>query len=231
MFDELYKLIENQDISHRTRFHKEMYVEGQKDTFVHIDMGTIRKLAKKYQKSISKKDWHQLMTHTYHEFRLLALIILIKHSQSTQTLSNAFQQYISYINYIDNWDLVDVSAPDIVGRYMYETKDFEILNRLILSKSMWENRIASVSCLYLIRRHILDIPLGVIEKQLKHSHDLMHKANGWMLREIGKQDRNALDHFLKEHYQSIPRTTLRYAIERHQTQIRKRILGGDFKWL
>jgi 3-methyladenine DNA glycosylase AlkD len=231
MFEELYDLIKDHEITHQTRFHKEIYVAGQKDTFVHLDMGTLRSLAKKYAFSITDNDWVKLMNHSYHEFRLLALLILIHRIKDHQSLTKAYKQYNHHIAYVNNWDLVDVSAPLIVGQYVFEMNDLDLLDDYVLSDSMWINRIGIVSCLFLVKQNMLNKPLELIKKILNHSHDLMHKANGWVLREIGKKNIDLLNQFIKNHYHQMPRTTLRYAIEKHNKDIRKRILGGDFTWI
>src|SRR6056297_2331584 len=129
MFEALYEIIKDHKITHRTRFHKETYVNDVKDTFVHMDMGTLRSLAKKYGDSVTDNQWKKLMTHEYHEFRMLALLILMQDINCHQHLKKVYHHYITYIDFVNNWDLVDVSAPNIVGRYVFETNNIHILNQ------------------------------------------------------------------------------------------------------
>jgi 3-methyladenine DNA glycosylase AlkD len=229
VFQELEALIKDHKLTHDTRFHKEEYIEGHKDTFVHLDMKTLRKLANKYKDIYDTNDFYALLKHEYHEYRLLALLIMIHNYNKNP--KDVFNTYNQYIDYVDNWDLVDVSAGPIVGRYAYDHQLENIIENYGSSQHMWINRIAIVSTHYFIRKESLKFPLKIIKKLLEHHHDLIHKANGWMLREIGKVDIHALNQFIKVHYQNIPRTTLRYAIEKHDKKIRKLILGGDFSWI
>ncbi|MDA3932199.1 MAG: DNA alkylation repair protein [Tenericutes bacterium] len=230
IFDQLNNIIKGHIITNKTRFHKEEYLKGEIDTFVHLDMKTLRNVAKENCKTISKNEFHKLITHQYHEFRLVALLILINQIND-DNLKEIYDKYDHYIQYVNNWDLVDVSAPSIVGAYVEKYNQYKVLLNYADSNDMWINRIATVSCLYLIRKNQLDEPLKIIEKLLTHDHDLMHKANGWMLREVGKKDRQLLNEFIKKHYEFMPRTTLRYAIERHDTIKRKKILGGNLEWI
>ncbi|MGE4571634.1 MAG: DNA alkylation repair protein [Candidatus Izemoplasmatales bacterium] len=230
IIETLSELIQGHKITNSTRFHKKEYIQGQLDYFVHFDMKTLRDLAKGFYNQINDQEFDQLISHKYHEYRLLALLILIKR-MNDDNIKDIYNKYYHYIKYVNNWDLVDVSAPDIVGGYVEKFQDYQILFNYAKSDNMWINRIASVACLKLIRNHHLDIALNVIEKLLFHKHDLMHKANGWMLREIGKKNRDLLNQFIKTHYKDMPRTTLRYAIERHEKNERKKILGGQLEWI
>lgn len=230
MINKLNQLINPKNIRHSTRYHKEHYLPNEVDTFVGIDLADIKIMVKELSNSISHHDFDFLMTHDYHEFRMIAISILVERSK-TESINQLFDIYNRYINYINNWDLVDVSAPAIVGRYVDETGQRQVIDSYIKSDYMWTNRVATVACLYLIKKGEIEYPLEVIQAQLIHNHDLMHKANGWMLREVGKISISRLNLFLKENYHKIPRTTLRYAIEKHQEDIRKKILGGDFSWL
>lgn len=231
VFKDLELLIKDHEITHHTRFHKKSYVDDQVDIFVHLDMKTLKDLAKKYKDTISDDEFKQLMTHKYHEYRMVALLIIVYRIRDDKSLKEMFTLYNQYIDYVNNWDLVDASAPTIVGQYVLKSNQEQILFDYVSSDNMWINRIASVSCLYMIKRGYVDLALKVINKLLTHPHDLMHKANGWMLREIGKQDISKLNYFIKKHYEIMPRTTLRYAIERHDKLIRKKILGGRFQWM
>jgi len=224
-------LIKDHQVSNQTRFHKKEYVPGEIDCFVHLDMKTMRQIAKDYSNQVDKQTLNQLFTHKYHEYRMVGLLVLLNQIKDKASLKASFDRFNQYIDYVNNWDLVDVSAPGIVGRYVDELNQEAILLMYTKSNNLWVNRIASVACLYLIKQNKLTLPLKIIEKQLRHNHDLMHKANGWMLREIGKQNIQTLNQFIKKHYQIMPRTTLRYAIEKHDQNIRKKILGGRFEWM
>lgn len=231
IFEELDTLINLDKVTHTTRFHKKNYINQELDYFIHFNMQTIRSFAKKYAKTISEEEFHKLITHKYHEYRMIAFIILVDRIKDQQSLKESFKTYDHYIRYANNWDLVDCSAPHIIGRYVYENNQYEILCNYAKSSYMWVNRIAVVSTLYIIKKKNLNEALKVIESLLDHSHDLIHKACGWMLREVGKVDRFMLNQFIKDHYDRLSRTTLRYAIEKHDKEIRKEILGGSFKWM
>ncbi|QWB99953.1 DNA alkylation repair protein [Mycoplasmatota bacterium] len=230
IFDQLNNLIKGHSITTKTRFHKEEYIDGEKDTFVHLDMKTLRNIAKEHYKTITDKEFHDLITHKYHEFRMVALLILINQIND-ENLKDIYEKYHHYRQYVNNWDLVDVSAPYIVGPFIEKYNKDSVLLKYTEDDHMWVNRIAVVSCLYLIRKNKLELPISIIKRLLTHDHDLMHKANGWMLREIGKKDRRLLNLFIKDNYSYMPRTTLRYAIERHDSDIRKKILGGNLEWI
>ncbi|MFP4478235.1 MAG: DNA alkylation repair protein [Candidatus Izemoplasmatales bacterium] len=230
VFDQLNHLIKEHQITNKTRFHKEKYLKDEIDYFVHLDMKTLRDVAKEYYKTIQAEEFHNLITHKYHEFRMVALLILINQIND-KNLKEIYDKYHHYRHFVNNWDLVDVSAPYIVGPYVEKYNQHQVLLNYADSDNMWVNRIATVSCLYLIKKNQLENPLTIIKKLLTHDHDLMHKANGWILREIGKKDRQLLNDFIKEHYNIMPRTTLRYAIERHDSEIRKKIIGGNLEWI
>jgi len=133
--------------------------------------------------------------------------------------------YLNNTRYINNWDLVDSSAYSIVGVYL-EDKDKQPIYELAGSDSLWERRIAIISTLHFIRKHRFDEALDLSEQLINDKEDLIHKAVGWMLREIGKRDLNAEEIFLKTHYRQMPRTMLRYAIEKFPKQKRKQYLKG-----
>jgi len=137
--------------------------------------------------------------------------------------------YLKRLDRVNGWDLVDMSCPAVVGLRVAETKNFALLHRLVASDHLWTKRVGIVSTWTLIRQDLLDETLAILAAALRDDRDLIHKAVGWMLREVGKRDRRKLDGFLREHYASIPRTSLRYAIERHAETERKNILKGIFK--
>ena len=127
---------------------------------------------------------------------------------------------------MNNWDLVDLSAPNIVGDFLFK-RDKKILYKLVRSENLWERRIAIVSTFNFIRKDEFGDALAISELLLQDTHDLIHKAVGWMLREIGKRNEEVEENFLKQHYKEMPRTMLRYAIERFEEEKRKKYLKGE----
>lgn len=203
------------------------YAEG--DIFVGLTVPQVRLLSKKY-KNISLRHTEKLLKSKIHEERLLALQILsIQFKKSDEkNRRSIYNFYLSHTHYINNWDLVDLSARDIVGAYLFD-KDRSILQQLARSSNMWERRIAIISTMYFINNGQAEDSLIIAKLLLSDTQDLIHKAVGWTLREIGK--RCAIEQeedFLKRHYKNIPRTTLRYAIERFSEQKRKQYLRGIF---
>jgi 3-methyladenine DNA glycosylase AlkD len=231
IYQELKQIQNYQEPITSTRFHKKSYVEGQVDYFVGISMPDIRTLAKKYYLSISELELNNLLTDKIHEYRLLGLVIL-----SNQMKNNLVEQkkvvekYLDYLDYVDNWDLVDCSAASILGRYLYQIEDYELLYELSFSDNLWYKRVSIVSTWYLIKKGFLDVTLDLVDNLMSDTHHLIHKACGWMLRELGKKDKELLTEYLNVNYQDMPRTMLRYAIEKYPENIRKKILKGDFSW-
>lgn len=212
-------------------YHKK-YTEQGIDYFVGISVPNLRKIAKKYYHTIDKKEMNHLIGSKIHEYRLLALIILTYQMRAADLnqQEEIVEYYLSNIEFINNWDLVDVSAYLILGRYLYTIQDFDLLYEFSHSDNLWIKRIAVVSTYYLIKNDEFSVPLDIIDNLLTDTHDLIHKANGWMLRNIGDRNRGLLNEYLYVNYLNIPRTTLRYAIEHYEEPIRKAILKGDFSW-
>jgi len=185
-----------------------------------------RQLAKIYHE-LSDNNLKILLASTLHEERLTAILILVLQYKKADNLrqKQIYNFYFANINGINNWDLVDLSAPYIVGLYLLD-KDKKFLHKLITAKNLWERRIAIVATWQFIRNNNFKETLALAEKVLLDKEDLIHKATGWMLREIGKRDFATLDNFLRKHYQSMPRTMLRYAIERHPEKLRLAYLHG-----
>ena len=207
----------NSDIAaHSQRFFKtgkEEYGEG--DRFLGIRVPVIRKLIKEYQ-TISRKDTLELLKSPFHEARQLALLILVaRYSSSPDTAeqNDIYRAYLSHTEFINNWDLVDCSAGQIVGAHLFSRARRPIY-QLARSKSLWERRISIISTFYFIRRNDFSDTLAIAELLLHDQEDLIHKATGWMLREVGNRNRNAEEEFLEEHSHEMPRTMLRYAIEK-----------------
>jgi len=201
---------------------------GEGDRFIGITVPILRKIALRYR-SLSLKDIERLLRSPIHEYRLTAFEILVAKYEAGDEAQRdeIFAFYLRHTRSANNWDLVDASAPYIVGEHL-KTRPRRVLDRLAGSKNVWERRIAIVSTLALIRRGDVNDTFRVAERLLSDEHDLIHKAVGWMLRETGKISPNDLRKFLKRNYKRLPRTALRYAIERFPVQERCRMLAGAF---
>jgi len=206
---------------------------GEGDIFLGIAVPEIRKIAKKYKdlgfsaqsgSASGGKDLRELLKSKIHEERLLALLILVEQFQramlehSTSARDKIFNFYLKNTKYINNWDLVDLSAPKIVGEYLLRSASINgstrILYKLAKSKNLWERRIAILATYAFIRKNQFAEILKISEMVLKDKEDLIHKAVGWMLREVGKRSQTTLEKFLKKHASKMPRIMLRYAIEK-----------------
>lgn len=183
---------------------------GEGDLFLGITVPVCRQIAKKY-KDISLKDLKPLMTNKYHEVRLIAIIILtLKYKENPKEI---YEFYLNNLKGINNWDLVDVSCHKIIGEYL-KNKEKSQLYKLAKSNDLWEKRISIVSTFTFIRNNQFEDTINISELLLKDKHDLIHKAVGWMLRELGKRDILLLEAFLDKNTKNMPRTMLRYAIEK-----------------
>lgn len=199
------------------------YAEG--DVFLGVVVPETRKIAIKHR-DISLKDVESLLKSKIHEERLCALLLLVHNYQRQPEKRNEiFDFYLKNTKYINNWDLVDLSAHKIVGAYLTD-KDKSVLYKLVRSDNLWERRIAIISTFNFIRDNKFSDSIKIAEILLKDKHDLIHKAVGWMLREVGKKDISVLESFLKKHYKFMPRTMLRYAIEKFPEKQRKAYLNG-----
>ena len=194
---------------------------GEGDKFLGVTVPNIREVAKEY-KDVSIDILKELIHSPWHEMRMCALIILVNNSKKSVT-KETFDFYLSQTNHINNWDLVDLSAPQIVGQYLLN-KNRDILYKLAESELLWDNRIAIVSTLTFIRNNDLDDTYKLSLKMMNHKHDLMHKAIGWMLREAGKRDTKRLYDFVMEHKSVMPRTMLRYSIEKFDKETRLKLM-------
>jgi len=230
---ELKKLYKYDTLKSKTRYHKKNYIEGENDLFAGIDVPSLRSLALKYKDKVPKEELKKLLKHKVHEHRLLGLLILTYKMKKADIIEQKeiVDLYIEHLDYINNWDLVDLSAHYILGKYFYNIQDYSFLFKLSLSENLWYKRISIVSTLILIRYNKLSVTLDLVDNLIKDEHDLIHKACGWMLRELGKKDIDLLTRYLKDNYVLMPRTMLRYAIEKYPKEIRQRILKGDFLWL
>jgi len=200
---------------------------GYGDIFLGIRAPKIRLIAKKHV-NISIVNMKILIQSKYHEERFLGLIILVNKYSKTKdkkTKNQLYKIYISSFKYINNWDLVDVTCPHITGKHLID-KDRSILYKWAKSDDLWTKRIAMVSTFSFIRQNDLEDTFKIAEILLQDKHDLIHKAVGWMLREAGKRDLEKEEIFLKKYYRDMPRTMLRYAIEKFPESKRQDYLKG-----
>lgn len=195
---------------------------GEGDKFIGVTVPNIRLVAKQY-KDTRPEVIDQLIQSPWHEMRMCALLILVNNSKKEVT-KETFDFYLSHTRFINNWDLVDLSAPNIIGKYLLD-KNRDILYKLAESELLWENRISIISTLTFIRNNDLDDTYELAVKMMNHKHDLMHKAIGWMLREAGKRDTERLYNFTDKNKATMPRTMLRYAIEKFDADIRKELMS------
>lgn len=189
---------------------------GEGDRFIGVDVPTQRQLAKKFR-NLSTTEISKLLESVFHEARLTALLILVDRYQkaaSAEEKSELSEFYLSQLDRVNNWDLVDASAYKILGAEMVRTGDLKALETLADSRHLWRERVAVMSTMALIRAKDFEPTLALCQRFLDHDHDLIHKATGWMLREIGKISKNTLELFLARHGKKMPRTMLRYAIEK-----------------
>lgn len=197
---------------------------GEGDVFLGIKVPIIRAVAREFP-NVGLDTATDLLHSRFHEERLLALLLLMHHFAAGGQLErrNAFRAYLSNTQWINNWDLVDISAPHVVGAYLAD-RSRGPLYRLAHSLSLWERRIAMVATLHFIRQDEFDDTLRLAEQLLRDREDLIHKSTGWMLREVGKRDQERLQAFLDQHSRAMPRTMLRYAIERFPETLRQTYL-------
>ena len=194
---------------------------GEGDKFLGVTIPNIRDVAKEFS-SVSFNVIEELIHSPWHEMRMCALLILVNNSKKEVT-KDAFEFYLSQTKHINNWDLVDLSAPQIVGKYLLN-ENRNILYKLAESNLLWDNRIAIVSTLTFIRNNDLDDTFKLSLKMMQHKHDLMHKSIGWMLREAGKRDTKRLYDFVNEYKTIMPRTMLRYSIEKFDKETRQELM-------
>lgn len=187
---------------------------AEHDQFIGVPVPTLRKIAHTFS-SLPLLDLQKLLKSPENEKRFLSLLILIKQYQkgTIEAKHSIYQFYINHLNHVNNWNLVDASAHLIIGNHLLKSKKHVLLS-LSTSSSLWDRRIAIVATWYFIRHHQFDWTLKIAKVLLNDSHDLIHKAVGWMLREVGKRDVNVLIEFLDQYASKMPRTMLRYAIEK-----------------
>ena len=226
--EEIRALANKERANHSKKFFKTGKGEyGYGDIFLGVRVPKIRLIAKK-NIDISITDMKTLIKSKYHEERLLGLIILVnKYSKSKdeKDRDQLYNIYISSFKYVNNWDLVDVTCAHVIGKHLLN-KDRSILYTWAKSNDLWTKRIAIVSTHCFIRKNDLQETFKIAKILLNDEHDLIHKAVGWMLREAGKKDMGKEEIFLKKHYKTMPRTMLRYAIERFPEPKRQKYLKG-----
>jgi 3-methyladenine DNA glycosylase AlkD len=199
---------------------------GEEDIFVGVTVPETRKAARTFLDTPVSELIPSLKS-PYHEERLTALLVLVEKYKKAKTEKEkkvVVDFYLKNKYAVNNWDLVDLTADKILGNYLID-KDRKILYHYIQSKNLWERRMAVIATFAFIRKNDFNDTFKLCEKLLTDKHDLIHKACGWMLREIGKRDEKALEAFLKKHVQRMPRTMLRYAIERFPEKKRKAYLN------
>lgn len=203
---------------------KGQYAQG--DKLLGVTVPQQRKVARQFYKEISVDDAAKLLQSTYHEHRLTALLILVLKFEKgdDEMRQKIYDLYLKSTKYVNNWDLVDSSAPKIVGAWLKD-KDRKVLYTLAKSRDLWKKRIAMLATYTFIKAGDFEDAFAIAEILVNDSHDLIHKAVGWMLREIGNIDQAAEEKFLKRYYRTMPRTMLRYAIERFDDKKRKLYMG------
>ncbi len=199
---------------------------GEGDVFLGVNVPNIRKLAKKYS-NLSFNEINSLLESRIHEERLIALLILVNNYKKDEKQKEIiYNFYLKNTSKINNWDLVDLSADKIIGDYL-SNKSKDILYALANSDNLWERRISIISTFNFIKSNEFSETLKIAQILLNDKHDLIHKAVGWMLREIGKRNQEIEEEFLKKHYKGMPRTMLRYAIEKFPEEKRQAYLKGE----
>lgn len=200
------------------------YGEGNK--FVGVKVPVSRKIAKQF-KDLSLAEIQALLNSKIHEERLIALFILIEQFRKADEALKKFiyNFYLKNLERVNNWDLVDLSAEKIIGAFLLNG-DHKILFKLAKSENLWERRIAIMSTFHFIKSFDYNTTLDISDILLKNEHDLIHKAVGWMLREIGNRDLRVEEDYLNKHYKNMPRTMLRYAIEKFPENKRQAYLKG-----
>lgn len=212
---------------HSHRFFKTGAGEyGEGDKFLGIRVPTLRSLVKEHRDQLTLGQITELLHSEWHEVRLCALFLMVSHYQrgTEKDKKATVSAYLKNKKYINNWDLVDSSAYQIIGAWHHD-KDRTTVDKLINAKQLWSRRIAMMSTFYHIRQNDLDDTYRYAEILLADKEDLMHKVTGWMLREAGKRDTARLESYIQNHVSQMPRTMLRYAIEKLPAKKRKQILS------
>lgn len=200
------------------------YAEG--DRFLGVTVPLQRKVARRFR-DLPPRSVRSLLRDPFHECRLTALLILVLQSEkgSDAERERIVELYRDHLDFVNHWDLVDSSAHQLLGAWL-ETRDRSELLELAASGDLWRQRVAMIATYHFIRQGDFDDALEIARSLLDHEHDLIHKAVGWMLREIGNRDRAVEERFLERHYRRMPRTMLRYAIEKFEPARRRAYLEG-----
>ncbi|MCW3167695.1 DNA alkylation repair protein [Chryseobacterium sp. 09-1422] len=202
---------------------------GEGDLFLGVTVPDQRSVAKEFYSKISLKELSELLSSTYHEHRLTALLMLVSKFEKTKdqvVKDEVVEFYLNHLQNINNWDLVDTSCYKILGRYAFENQKESLFRDLSNSDQMWHKRVAVVGTMHYIKKGHFELTKEFVTHNLNHPHDLMHKANGWMLREMGNKNNNELITYLNQHYKKMPRTCLRYSIEKLDEELRQDYLKG-----
>ncbi|MGD8426909.1 MAG: DNA alkylation repair protein [Balneolaceae bacterium] len=222
----LNKLANPEIAEHSKRFFKTGPGEyGEGDSFLGIRVPDTRKVAKKFN-DLPLEETERLLQSQYHEVRLCALIILVEKFRTSETKNKEriFQLYLDNTRFINNWDLVDISAEHIIGSFL-ANKNRKLLYRLAESQDLWERRIAIMSTFHFVKKQEFEDTIKIAKRLLHDEHDLIHKAVGWMLREVGKRNQETEQKFLDKWAREMPRTMLRYAIEKFPEEKRNYYLS------
>jgi len=227
ILDLLHTLADKETANHSQRFFKTGKDEyGEGDEFLGIRVPVLRKIAKQHA-DISLPELETILSSKFHEARLLGIfcLIIIYQKGNDETQRSVFDWYVNNTKYINNWDIIDSSADKIVGHYLFH-REKNILYQFADSNDLWQKRIAIMATYYFIKQNQFEDTLAIAKHLLNDDHDLIHKAVGWMLREIGNRNQNIEEQFLKRYYQAMPRTMLRYAIEKFDEDKRQNYLKG-----
>lgn len=203
----------------------------ENDLFWIVKTADINMIVNRYANQLSLSEIEALLEERIHEVRSCGFAILVRQMQKADESrkKEIVDFYLDHLERAIGWDQIDISAPGILGEWILHHDEGQILRKLALSKNLWRRRASIVSTWTLIRHNQLDLTYQITEMLLNDKEDLIHKACGWMLREAGKKDRGRLNKFLKDHYPEVPRTALRYAIEKHDETERKEIMKGIFR--
>lgn len=194
------------------------------DQFLGLTLINVRGAVKKYR-DIPLSELDKLIQNKYHEARTTAVLILVDNYKKQP--DDVFKFYLAHTQWINNWDLVDISADKIIGAYCYDKNDFKPIKKLAGVGHLWSERIAIISTMYLIKRGEFALTKELAVKFLNHKHDLIHKSMGWMLREIGKMNERELTDFLDQYAGKLPRTALRYSLEKLTPEQRKHYMDME----
>lgn len=228
IIQELKELADPEKAKHSHRFFKSGPGEyGEGDAFLGIKVPEQRKVAKKYR-DLPASEIHILLQNKWHEVRLTAAMLMVYKVEkgNQKELEEMVDLYLNNLSAFNNWDLVDSSCHQILGRFL-ENKDRDLLYGLARSGDLWKKRIAMITCYHFIKQKDFEDALQIAAILVQDEHDLIRKAVGWMLREIGNRDLETEESFLKKHYLTMPRTMLRYAIEKFDEPLRLKYLNGE----